>query len=106
MDIKLETVNGQSSLEYNVIGGILDLYFFAGPEPVAVAKQYAEVAGLPTMMPYWGLGFHQCRYGYRDWIDVAEVIYCRVLDCDHNSHGKIGYCKPLNCRDSLGGYVD
>ncbi|RPA99054.1 hypothetical protein L873DRAFT_971332 [Choiromyces venosus 120613-1] len=74
MDIKLETVNGKSSLEYNVIGGILDLYFFAGPEPVTVAKQYAEVAGLPTMMPYWGLGFHQCRYGYRDWIDVAEIV--------------------------------
>ncbi|CUS13822.1 unnamed protein product [Tuber aestivum] len=74
MDIKLETVNGRSSLEYNVIGGVLDLYFFAGPKPVAVAKQYAEVAGLPAMMPYWGLGFHQCRYGYRDWIDVAEAI--------------------------------
>ncbi|KAG0641407.1 glycosyl hydrolases family 31-domain-containing protein [Tuber brumale] len=74
MDIKLETVDGKSSLEYNVIGGVFDLYFFAGPEPVAVAKQYAEVVGLPAMMPYWGLGFHQCRYGYRDWIEVAEAI--------------------------------
>ncbi|CAZ80513.1 unnamed protein product [Tuber melanosporum] len=74
MDIKLETVDGKSSLEYNVIGGVLDLYFFAGPEPAAVARQYAEVVGLPAMMPYWGLGFHQCRYGYRDWIEVAEAI--------------------------------
>lgn len=73
MDIKLTTIGGKSSLEYNVIGGVLDFYFFAGPDPVAVAQQYAEVAGLPAMMPYWAFGFHQCRYGYRDWIDIAEV---------------------------------
>lgn len=76
MDIKLRNSNttGAYSLEYNIIGGILDLYFFAGPDPIEVAKQYSEVVGLPAMMPYWGFGFHQCRYGYRDWIDVAEVI--------------------------------
>jgi alpha-glucosidase len=27
------------------------------------------------MMPYWGLGFHNCRYGYQDAYDVAEVIH-------------------------------
>ena len=81
MDIKIdETTHPKTgkpigtTLEYNIIGGILDLYFFAGPTPTDVTKQYATVAGLPAMMPYWGLGFHQCRYGYRDWIDVAEVI--------------------------------
>lgn len=80
MDVKLnstthpKTKKPISTLEYNVIGGVLDFYVFAGPDPVAVAQQYALVAGLPAMMPYWGFGFHQCRYGYRDWIDVAEVV--------------------------------
>lgn len=76
MDIKLdkEGPSGQY-LEYNTLGGVLDFYFVAGPSPVEVSRQYAEIAGLPAMMPYWGLGFHQCRYGYRDAFEVAEVIY-------------------------------
>ncbi|KAK4443111.1 putative glycoside hydrolase [Podospora aff. communis PSN243] len=66
---------GTQYLEYNTLGGVLDFYFFAGPSPVEVARQYAEVAGLPAMMPYWSLGFHQCRYGYRDAFEVAEVVH-------------------------------
>ena len=78
MDIKLIGNNKDdgghdAKLEYNIIGGILDFYFFSGPTPTKVAQQYAEIVGLPAMHAYWGLGSHQCRYGYRDWIDVAEV---------------------------------
>ena len=76
MDVKLNNTNGKKQyLEYNTLGGIIDLYFLAGPTPVAVSKQYAEVVGLPAMMPYWGFGYHQCRYGYRDAFEVAEVIH-------------------------------
>lgn len=65
------------ALEYRVIGGVLDLYFFSGGaagDPRVVAAQYAGVAGTPAMTPYWNLGFHQCRWGYRDWAEVAEVV--------------------------------
>lgn len=74
MDIKMER-DGKtgSKLEYNIIGGILDFYFLSGPSPTKVSQQYAEIIGLPAMPAYWGLGSHQCRYGYKDWIDVAEV---------------------------------
>lgn len=75
MDIKLNNVNGNDQfLEYNALGGVLDFYFMAGPTPIAVSQQYAEVVGLPAMMPYWGLGFHNCRYGYQDAFDAAEAI--------------------------------
>lgn len=76
MDIMLNnTEESGQYLEYNTLGGVLDFYFVAGPSPVEVAQQYAEVAGLPTLMPYWGLGLHNCRYGYQDAFDVAEVVY-------------------------------
>lgn len=76
MDIKINnTAETGQYLEYNTIGGVFDFYFLAGPSPVEVSRQYAEVAGLPAMMPYWGLGFQNCRYGYRDVFEVAEVVY-------------------------------
>ncbi|KAG9118557.1 hypothetical protein FRC07_006874 [Ceratobasidium sp. 392] len=74
MDIKLRP----GSLEYNTIGGILDFYFIGGNDgktgPADVSRGYAKLAGLPASVPYWGLGFHQCRYGYRDFVDVSNVI--------------------------------
>jgi len=73
MDIKMGREKGTMKLQYNIIGGILDFSFISGPTPTAVAEQYSEIVGLPAMVTYWGLGSHQCRYGYRDWIDVAEV---------------------------------
>jgi len=51
-----QTTKGQQYLEYNVLGGVLDFYFLAGPTPQGVAQQYAATVGYSTMMPYWGLG--------------------------------------------------
>ncbi|KAI0040366.1 glycoside hydrolase family 31 protein [Auriscalpium vulgare] len=79
MDVKLrnnETADGATTLEYNVIGGILDFYFLAGSEddPAEVARQYAEVVGTPAEVPYWSFGLHQCRFGSQNYIEVANVI--------------------------------
>lgn len=73
MDFKIDTTGGQH-LEYNILGGVLDFYFLAGPSPVEVAQQYSEVSQKSALQPYWGLGFHQCKYGYRDVYWVAEVV--------------------------------
>lgn len=63
MDVKIRNENEFTSLEYNVIGGILDFYFFAGDggpgnegDARAVAKEYSRVIGTPIMPPYWNLG--------------------------------------------------
>ncbi|KAK0927436.1 hypothetical protein LTR29_017640 [Friedmanniomyces endolithicus] len=73
MNIVIDNTDGQY-LEYNTIGGVLDFYFMAGSSPVKVAQQYSEVVGKSAMMPYWGFGFHQCRYGMQDVHEVAEVV--------------------------------
>jgi alpha-glucosidase len=57
MDLKINKTSADGQyLEYNTLGGIVDLYFLAGPTPVEVAQQYSGVVGTPVMMPYWGFG--------------------------------------------------
>ncbi|KAL9074482.1 MAG: hypothetical protein Q9161_002270 [Pseudevernia consocians] len=74
MDLDINSDSAGQYLEYNMIGGVVDLYVLAGPGPVDVARQYSDVIGQPTMMPYWGFGFHQCRYGMQDVYEVAAVV--------------------------------
>lgn len=50
MDIKIDDDGGQY-LEYNTIGGVVDLYFMAGPTPFDVAREYSEITQKATMMP-------------------------------------------------------
>lgn len=76
MDIKInKTDDSKQYLEYNTLGGVFDFYFLAGPTPKDVSSQYAGVVGLPAMQSYWTFGFHNCKYGYRDVYEVAEVVY-------------------------------
>ncbi|CAF1070902.1 unnamed protein product, partial [Didymodactylos carnosus] len=68
----------QSLLTYRTIGGILDLFFFAGPTPEAVIRQYQQLIGFPYMPPYWALGFQLCRYGY-DTLENMKAAMNRTV---------------------------
>ncbi|KAF8890700.1 glycosyl hydrolases family 31-domain-containing protein [Infundibulicybe gibba] len=50
-----------SLIEYRLLGGVLDFYFFSGPTPANVVEQYGELIGLPTWQPVWGFGFQLCK---------------------------------------------
>ncbi|EJD04630.1 uncharacterized protein FOMMEDRAFT_19850 [Fomitiporia mediterranea MF3/22] len=75
-DILLSTPpsSNTSLVQYRAIGGTLDLYFLSGPSPKEVVQQYGEVVGLPTWQPYWGFGFHLCRWGYTNVSVTREQV--------------------------------
>ncbi|KAL4352975.1 hypothetical protein GQ457_06G034570 [Hibiscus cannabinus] len=53
--------------------GIVDTFFFVGPGPKDVVKQYMSVTGLPSMPQLFATAYHQCRWNYRDEEDVENV---------------------------------
>ena len=69
MDVTLNS----DYITYQVIGGVLDFYFFTGPLPEDVVRQYANFVGLPHMQPFWAFGFHQSAYGMPS-IDYVEQV--------------------------------
>ncbi|XP_021379413.1 lysosomal alpha-glucosidase-like [Mizuhopecten yessoensis] len=62
MDVILQPA---PAITWRTIGGIIDMYVFLGPSPAAVIQQYTEVIGRSFMPPYWSLGYHLCRWGYK-----------------------------------------
>jgi alpha-glucosidase (family GH31 glycosyl hydrolase) len=66
--------SNQSLIQYRLIGGTLDLYFFSGPEPKSVIEQYGQVVGLPARPPNWGFGFHLCRWGYASLSETKQQV--------------------------------
>ncbi|XP_034987341.2 lysosomal alpha-glucosidase isoform X1 [Zootoca vivipara] len=62
------------ALTWRPIGGILDFYILLGPDPNLVVQQYQQVIGFPAMPPFWGLGFHLCRWGYGTSNETWETV--------------------------------
>ncbi|XP_069701371.1 lysosomal alpha-glucosidase-like [Periplaneta americana] len=62
------------AVTFRTLGGLLDFFIFLGPSPQNVIQQYTEVIGRPYMPPYWGLGFHLCRFGYKSLNDTKNVL--------------------------------
>ena len=49
------------------------MFFLPGPTPAAVYDQYTRLTGRQQLPPIFALGYHQCRWNYRDEHDVATV---------------------------------
>lgn len=53
--------------------GVWDLSLVPGPSGKAVITQYTSLTGTQALPPLFALGYHQCRWNYRDEADVFAV---------------------------------
>ncbi len=53
--------------------GLVDFFLLPGPTPAAVYDQFTRLVGRQQLPPLFALGYHQCRWNYRDQKDVAAV---------------------------------
>ncbi len=53
--------------------GNIDFFLLPGPSPSSVYSQYTKIMGTQQLPPMFSLGYHQCRWNYRDERDVAQV---------------------------------
>ncbi len=53
-----------TQVQITVQGDSLTFYFFAGPTPADVLRQYTDLTGRMPMPPRWALGHHQGRWSY------------------------------------------
>uniref|UniRef100_A0A914S609 Glycoside hydrolase family 31 N-terminal domain-containing protein n=1 Tax=Parascaris equorum TaxID=6256 RepID=A0A914S609_PAREQ len=61
-------------LVYRTIGGMLDIFFFPGPYPEDVVRQYVALVGKPAFPPYWAFGYQ-----------VRFVLFAFLLNEIHRS---------------------
>lgn len=77
LDVIAETIEpNRFQLTYKVIGGIIDFRFFLGDSPKLVqglVERFQAYMGKSAVPPFWSLGFHQCRWGYKD-IEALEKV--------------------------------
>lgn len=71
MDVVLQP---SPAITYRILGGPLIIGVFLGPTPLDVNSQYVSTIGRPHLPPYWSLGFHLCRFGYKS-LDKMEKIW-------------------------------
>lgn len=93
-------------------GGFIDLYVTAGSQnPTQISEAFTRITGKPQLIPYFGLGFHQCRWGYLTDKEVLEVDKnlddaitphdVLWLDLDHTDNQKYFTFHPSNFKDPL-----
>ncbi|KAL0478430.1 lysosomal alpha-glucosidase [Acrasis kona] len=74
LEFNMKYNKNENRLQIRAIGGIMDLTIFAGPHPQQVVQQYHDLIGRPAFVPYWSLGFHQCKWGYDNINNTIAVV--------------------------------
>ncbi|HKW18481.1 MAG TPA: glycoside hydrolase family 31 protein [Terriglobales bacterium] len=66
-------VNSRDQYSFSAEGGKLDYYFFYGPDPKQVIRDFTTLVGRTQLPPLFALGYQQCRYSYYPEARVREI---------------------------------
>ena len=69
-----KNTNTTTTIYHKAIGGIFDLYFLYSGSMEEILKKYHSIIGRPYVPPFWALGWHQCRYGWKTLEEVKDVV--------------------------------
>ena len=72
-------------LKHEAQTGAISYYLFMGTDVNSVLERYTSITGRMPLPPLWSLGYHQCRYSYRnaeDLLDTATQFRERNIPCD------------------------
>ena len=73
VDVQDDQAHAGKSSHWVSESGIIDLFFIPGPTPSEFYSQYAKLTGTLALPPMFSLGYHQCRWNYKDEQDVYQV---------------------------------
>jgi alpha-glucosidase len=65
--------SNESEVSMTVEGDTLIVYFFTGPTPADVLRQYTELTGRMPLPPDWALGYQQARWSYTSEEQVRQL---------------------------------
>src|SRR5216684_5860031 len=74
--------SNEAEASMTIQGDSLIVYFFVGPTPADVLRQYTELTGRMPLPPSWALGYHQCRWSYASEQQVRQLA-TRLRDRAH-----------------------
>ena len=66
--------DGTSILSYITTGGKIDAYFIFGGTAKEVIRRYHNLIGLPALVPFWALGWHQGSRGYTSQDKLKQMV--------------------------------
>ncbi|KAK9790964.1 hypothetical protein WJX73_005820 [Symbiochloris irregularis] len=70
----MDVVLADDTIQFRVVGGVIDLYFLSGPTPNLVSDQLTQIIGRPVMPPYWAMGLMQSKFGYESADYYSYVV--------------------------------